>query len=131
MKLVTDQTEERDHSFNSEKVFFKPRTAVLSIISGGLTVGVLDGLFALIYYGLMLGVKTMRIFQSVASGLLGKDSFDGGTQTFLLGIFLHFTVAACIAAVYLLKHDLKLSNFFIIHTVFSFSLNIKYFLAMR
>jgi uncharacterized membrane protein YagU involved in acid resistance len=42
----------------------------------------------------------MRIFQSVAAGLLGKASFDGGTRTFLLGVLLHFVVALCIAAVY-------------------------------
>lgn len=42
----------------------------------------------------------MRIFQSVASGLLGKTSYEGGIPTFLLGILLHFVVASCIAAVY-------------------------------
>jgi uncharacterized membrane protein YagU involved in acid resistance len=42
----------------------------------------------------------MRIFQSVAAGLLGKASYDGGISTFLLGILLHFVAASCIAAVY-------------------------------
>jgi uncharacterized membrane protein YagU involved in acid resistance len=42
----------------------------------------------------------MRIFQSIAAGLLGKASYEGGVQTFLLGILLHFVVATCIAAVY-------------------------------
>ncbi len=71
-----------------------------TILYGGLVVGILDGLFALIFYGLILGAKPMRIFQAVASGLLGKASYEGGTQTFLLGILLHFVVASCIAAVY-------------------------------
>jgi hypothetical protein len=65
-----------------------------------LVVGILDGLFALIFYGLILGAKPMRIFQSVASGLLGKASYEGGIQTFLLGILLHFVVASSIAAVF-------------------------------
>jgi hypothetical protein len=78
-----------------------------TILYGGLLVGILDGLFALIFYGLILGVKPMRIFQSVASGLLGKASFEGGIPTFLLGILLHFIVASCIAAVYYLA-SLKL-----------------------
>jgi hypothetical protein len=73
-----------------------------TILYGGLVVGILDGLFALIFYGLILGAKPMRIFQSVASGLLGNASFEGGIQTFLLGILLHFVVASCIAAVYYL-----------------------------
>src|SRR3954452_4928897 len=77
----------------------RPR-ALDTILYGGLVVGVLDGLFALIFYGLILGVKPLRIFQSVAAGLLGKASYDGGIPTFLLGILLHFIVASCIAAVY-------------------------------
>src|SRR5215216_4378344 len=78
-----------------------------TILLGGLVVGILDGLFALIFYGLILGIKPMRIFQSVASGLLGNTSYEGGIQTFLLGILLHFVVASCIAAVYYLA-SLKL-----------------------
>ena len=77
----------------------RPR-ALDTVLYGGLVVGILDGLFALIFYGLILGVKPLRIFQSVASGLLGKASFEGGVPTFLLGILLHFVVASCIAAVY-------------------------------
>ena len=42
----------------------------------------------------------MRIFQSITAGLLGKASYEGGIQTFLIGILLHFVVALCIAAVY-------------------------------
>ena len=77
----------------------RPR-ALDTILYGGLIVGILDGLFALIFYGLILGVGPTRIFQSVAAGLLGRASFEGGTRTFLLGILLHFVVASCIAAVY-------------------------------
>jgi hypothetical protein len=77
----------------------RPR-ALDTILYGALAVGVLDGLFALIFYGLILGGKPTRIFQSVAAGLLGAASFAGGTRTFLLGVLLHFVVAACIAAVY-------------------------------
>jgi hypothetical protein len=84
----------------------RPR-ALETILYGGLAVALLDGLFALIFYGLILGVKTLRIFQSVAAGLLGKASFEGGVKTFLLGIALHFVVASCIAAVYYLA-SLKL-----------------------
>jgi hypothetical protein len=79
----------------------RPR-ALDTILYGGLAVGVLDGLFALVFYGLILGVKPLRIFQSVASGLLGRASYEGGTRTFLLGVLLHFVVAFCIAAVYYL-----------------------------
>jgi hypothetical protein len=87
------------HSGQDAPVLKRPR-AFDTILYGGLVVGILDGLFALIFYGLILGVKPIRIFQSVAAGLLGKAAYEGGIRTFLLGILLHFVVAACIAAVY-------------------------------
>ncbi|HMF57195.1 MAG TPA: hypothetical protein VK619_12710 [Pyrinomonadaceae bacterium] len=87
------------HSVDDASALNRPR-AFDTILYGGLVVGILDGLFALIFYGLILGVKPVRIFQSVASALLGKASYEGGVQTFLLGILLHFVVASCIAAVY-------------------------------
>lgn len=77
----------------------RPR-AFETVVYGGLAIGLLDGLFALVFYGLILGVNYLRIFQSVASGLLGRASFEGGVRTFLLGVLLHFVVATCIAAVY-------------------------------
>jgi hypothetical protein len=94
------------NSGDAASILERPR-ALDTILYGGLVVGILDGLFALIFYGLILGTKPMRIFQSVASGLLGNTSYEGGIQTFLLGILLHFVVASCIAAVYYLA-SLKL-----------------------
>lgn len=86
---------------STDEAFANERPQALkTIFYGGLVVGTLDGLFALIYYGAILGAKPLRIFQSVASGLLGKASYEGGIPTFLLGILLHFVVASCIAAVY-------------------------------
>lgn len=96
-----------DHTLSDDVSLLGRPRAFDTILYGGLTVGILDGLFALIFYGLILGLKPMRIFQSVASGVLGRASFEGGTKTFLLGILLHFVVATCIAAVYYLA-SLKL-----------------------
>jgi hypothetical protein len=39
-------------------------------------------------------------FQAIASGLLGPQAFRGGTRTALLGLLLHFIIAAGAAAVY-------------------------------
>src|SRR6185503_3329902 len=77
----------------------RPR-AFETIVYGGLAIGMLDGLFAFVFYGLILGAKPMRIFQSVAAGLLGRSSYDGGWATFVFGLLLHFFVATCIATVY-------------------------------
>ncbi len=93
-------------SDNGRLIHARPR-AFDTILYGALVVGLLDGLFALIFYGLILGAKPLRIFQAVAAGLLGKASFEGGIPTFVLGILLHFIVASCIAAVYYLA-SLKL-----------------------
>jgi hypothetical protein len=89
-----------DHTLSDNASGLGRPRAFETILYGGLAVGILDGLFAFIFYGLILGVKPLRIFQSVASGVLGRASFEGGIKTFLLGILLHFVVATCIAAVY-------------------------------
>jgi uncharacterized membrane protein YagU involved in acid resistance len=81
----------------------RPR-AFGTILYGGLVVGILDMLFAFTFYGLIRGAPPLRIFQSVAAGLLGRTAaYDGGIRTFLLGILLHFVVATCIATVYYLS----------------------------
>jgi uncharacterized membrane protein YagU involved in acid resistance len=50
-----------------------------------------------------LGAQPLRVFQSVAAGLLGRTAaYEGGIRTFLLGLLLHFVVATCIATVYYL-----------------------------
>ena len=80
----------------------RPR-ALEVIPSGGLLIGIFDLLFAFTFYGLILGVPPLRIFQSVAAGVLGRPrATAGGVPTFLLGIALHFVVATCIATVYYL-----------------------------
>jgi uncharacterized membrane protein YagU involved in acid resistance len=73
------------------------------IPAGGVLVGIFDLLFAFTFYGLILKVPALRIFQSVAAGVLGRPAaIEGGLKTFFLGIVLHFVVATCIATVYYL-----------------------------
>jgi len=80
----------------------RPR-AVDTIPLGGLLIGIFDLTFAFTYYGLVLGAPPLRIFQSVAAGVLGRPkAIEGGVKTFLLGIVLHFVVATCVASVYFL-----------------------------
>jgi hypothetical protein len=71
---------------------------VRAVVLGGLTVGVLDGLDAVIFFGLR-GVAPGRIFQAIAAGLLGPAAFQGGARTVALGVVLHFCIAATIVAV--------------------------------
>ena len=87
---------------NDSRVAGRAR-AVDTIPLGGLLIGLFDLVFAFTFYGLILGVPMLRIFQSVAAGVLGRPrATAGGVPTFLLGIVLHFVVATCIATVYYL-----------------------------
>lgn len=67
---------------------------------GGLAAGSLDIVFACTYWALKAGVPARRILQSVAAGLLGKASFDGGWATAWLGLALHFVIAVAMALAY-------------------------------
>jgi len=72
-----------------------------AIAYGGLTVGVLDGLDAIVFFGLRNGVGPIRIFKGIAGGLLGREAaLAGGWPTALLGVVLHFTIATSIVAVF-------------------------------
>ena len=74
-----------------------------TIFFGGFAIGILDMLFAFTFYWLILGIKPLQIFQSVAAGVFGRtEAYAGGVKTFVLGLFLHFVVATCIATVYYL-----------------------------
>ncbi|HEY7029237.1 MAG TPA: hypothetical protein VH438_16600 [Gemmatimonadales bacterium] len=68
---------------------------VKPLLVGGLTVAFLDGLDAVVFFGLR-GVKPALIFQSIASGLLGKAAFQGGMGTVVLGLILHVFIASSI-----------------------------------
>ncbi len=70
-----------------------------AVLIAGLAAGVLDITGACSFYALR-GVSPVRILQSVASGLLGSAAFDGGAPTAILGLFLHFCIATCAAAVF-------------------------------
>lgn len=74
-------------------------TPARALLLGGLTVAVLDGLDALVFFGLR-GVPPARVFQGIASGLLGRSAFAGGMATALLGVLLHFFIALLVVGTY-------------------------------
>ena len=75
------------------------RLAMRAIVSGGLIAGFCDLTYAVTYY-VLRGVRAIRIPQSIASGVLGSDSFQGGWKTAVLGVLLHFFTAFCAAGFY-------------------------------
>ena len=75
------------------------RTPGPLLVLGGLTVALVDGLDAVIV-SRTRGIGAGRVFQGIASGLLGRASFDGGAASIALGVGVHVTIA--IAAVLVL-----------------------------
>jgi hypothetical protein len=76
--------------------------AIGVVLAGGLLAGALDIAFACAFWALKAGVPAQRILQSVASGLLGRASFQGGAATAALGLALHFAIALAMALAYAL-----------------------------
>ena len=68
-----------------------------AIAIGGVIVGVLDLIYAMVVYS---PHKPILIPQTIASGLLGMKSYKGGIQTAVLGVVLHFIIALGAATVY-------------------------------
>lgn len=76
------------------------QATVRTILMAGIVAGIFDGTYAIAYFGLTRGVPAHRIFQHVASGLLGRASFDLGWKSVVLGVVCHLTVAIGAAASY-------------------------------
>src|SRR6202047_4977490 len=71
----------------------RKRNALLAIAVGGGIAGTLDLLQACILFG-------WDIPLAIAAGLLGRQAFQGGVGTYILGVLLHFFIACSAAAVY-------------------------------
>jgi hypothetical protein len=59
----------------------------------GLLTGVTDGLFSSVLSVAFYHSTVTRLFQGVASVLLGPEALTGGTRTAAIGLLMHFGVA--------------------------------------
>lgn len=73
---------------------FAPR-----IVRAGFLTALVDGLFACVL-ALSYGGTIARLWQGVASTLLGPEALAGGTRTALIGLLMHVGVALTWSAVY-------------------------------
>lgn len=71
------------------------------LVRAGLLTGVVDGLFSSVLNVVAYESTVSRLFQGVASVLLGKEAYDGGTPTMVIGVLMHFGVAFAWSAVFL------------------------------
>ena len=72
---------------------------VRQLALAAVVVGTLDIAEVVLFYWLR-GVAPIRVVQGVATGLLGRASFQGGAGTALLGLALHFFIATVVVCVY-------------------------------
>lgn len=76
-----------------------PLTTGRILLFGGMAVGVLD-ILKPILFTLMRGGSPIRMLQGIASGALGKESFQGGYATAFMGLGFHFFIAFTVFATY-------------------------------
>ncbi len=74
---------------------------LLTALTGSAIAGSLDLAFAFTFYG-MHGATPLRILQSIASGVLGMNSFSGGWMSAALGAFCHYFILAVATYLFLL-----------------------------
>jgi hypothetical protein len=72
-----------------------------AILLATLVCGTLDAVAA-VTQAATLGMNPQRVFQGVASGLLGPGSFERGWNSGALGVALHFVIACIISTIYVL-----------------------------
>lgn len=70
------------------------------LVRAGLLTAAIDGAFACVL-AVLYGGTVMRLWQGVASTLLGPDALTGGMKTTLIGVGMHVGVAFTWSAVYL------------------------------
>jgi hypothetical protein len=80
---------------------FSTRDAVSRLVRAGLATAITDGLFSSVLSVAFYGSTVTRLFQGVASTLVGQEAFARGTPTALLGVLMHVGVAFGWSAVFL------------------------------
>lgn len=71
------------------------------LLRAGITTAISDGLFAIFLSVFVFGATFSRLWQGVASVLIGPAAFTGGARTTALGIMMHVGVAFGWSAVFI------------------------------
>lgn len=70
-----------------------------AIVLGGLAAGALDLIGAFALYA-RSAPGAVRVMQSIAGGVLGAATYQGGEAAAILGVILHFAIATIWAAIF-------------------------------
>jgi uncharacterized membrane protein YagU involved in acid resistance len=76
-------------------------SAISRLVRAGVITGVTDGLFSSVLAAFVYGSTVTRLWQGVASVLLGAAALNGGMRTAGIGLLMHFGVAFGWSAVFL------------------------------
>lgn len=77
------------------------RDVLARFLRAGLVTALADGLFSSVLSVAFYHSTVTRLWQGVASVVLGKSALDGGNRTALIGVLLHVCVAFAWTAVFL------------------------------
>ena len=77
------------------------RDTASRLVRAGLVTGVTDAIFSSVLVSVFYHSTVTRLWQGVASVLLGKEASNGGITTALIGLLMHFGVAFGWSAVFL------------------------------
>lgn len=83
------------------------RDAYSRLVRAWLTTAVADGLFSSGLAALAYGSTVTRLWQSVASALLGPPAMEGGTRTVLIGVIMHVGVALAWSVVFFAAYEMS------------------------
>lgn len=78
-----------------------PGSVVRPVLVATAVAGTMD-ILAAILVGTLRDVPAARVVQSIASGVLGKDAYSGGSATAWLGVLLHYAIMSVIATIFVL-----------------------------
>jgi len=73
---------------------------VTAVLLAGIIAATCDMIFACTFNGIRSGVSPERVMQSIASGWLGMDAFNGGAAAAALGFVSHYGILIVAAALY-------------------------------
>lgn len=77
------------------------KKGVRNILLATFVAGTLDIFCAIVVYALILGKTTpLKILQSIAAGMVGKEAYEGGVAMAGYGLFLHFFITLLFTVFY-------------------------------
>jgi hypothetical protein len=78
---------------------------VSRLVRTWLLIAVVDAIFSSVLVTVFYHSTFSRMWQGVASTVLGKGALDGGARTVVIGLVMHFGVALFWSLVFLLLYD--------------------------